>query len=174
MPGEKFKLPDGVKKWLDMKMLIILGIVGKMAWDTFTTGAEVKYQQHFRETLKTDGAKNIIQNQIVSEMEGALEDKNFLGKAFSAKGMIHEIDKQVGIAKQHVIDEVIAADSSKINLVSGLGVMSGIRDEEVMPLLGKLLKAINDGELIFKDEIEELVKDEVKKRTSRRVTANIP
>ena len=165
MPGEKFKLPEGLKKWFDTKMIIILGIVGKMIWDTFQVGAEVAYQQHFQETLKTEGAKNIIGEQISTKMDYALEDKNFLSKAFSAEGIIIEIDKQVDIAKQHIVDEVVAADSSKINLVSGLGVLSGIRDEEVMPLLSRLLKAVDDGDLIFKEDIEDLIEDEVKKRT---------
>lgn len=171
MPGEKFKLLEGIKKWFDTKMIIILGIAGKMIWDTLQVGAEVKYQQHFQDTLKTDGAKNIIDEQIYSRMDNALEDKNFLSKAFSAEGIIIEIDKQIDVAKQHIVDEVVAADSSKINLVSGLGILSGIRDEDVMPLLSKLLKAVDDGDLIFKEDIENLIEDEVKRRVSRSVRA---
>ncbi len=161
---DKFKIPEKYKKWLDAKMIIILGIVGKMAWDTFTTGAEIKYQQHFQETLKTNGAKNIINKQISNKMENALEDKNFLAKAFSAEGIIKEIDKQIDVAKQHIVDEVVAADSSKIDFIGALGSGSGIRDEDIMPMLIELVTAINNGELLFKTDVEKYIEKEVKRR----------
>lgn len=169
---DKFKIPEKYKKWLDAKMIIILGIVGKMAWDIFTTGAEIKYQQHFQETLKTNGAKNIINEQISNKMDNALEDKNFLAKAFSAEGIIKEIDKQIDIAKQHIVDEVVAADSSKIDFVGGIAIGAELRDEAIMPILIKLVKAIDNGDLVFKADIEDMIESEVKKRLSRNVRAD--
>lgn len=160
------------KGFFDAKGLLLLGIVGKLAWDMFTTGAEVKYQLHFQETLKTDGAKNIISSQIIGEMDEALEDKNFLAKAFSSDGIIDEIDKQIKIAKKHIVDDVLKADSSKIDFVGGIAVGAELRDEAIMPILIKLVKAINDGDLVFKADIEDMIESEVKKRLSRNVRAD--
>lgn len=161
---EGFKIPEKLKKWLDMKMILIMGIVGKMAWDMFTTGAEVKYQIHFQETLKTDGAKNIIHTQIVDEMDNALEDKNFLAKAFSSDGIIAEIDKQISIAKKHIVDEVIVADSTKIDFIGAVAIDSDLRDEKIIPAIAMLVKAYENGDILLKDDVEEYIKEEVKKR----------
>lgn len=167
-----FKIPEKYKKFIDGKLILLLGVIGKMVWDTFTTGAEVKYQQHFQETLKTEGAKNIITKQITAEMDNALEDKNFLAKAFSSEGIIDEIDKQIDISKKHIVDEVVAADSSKIDFIGALGVGAEVRDEAIMPMLIELIKAIDNGDLVFKEDIEDLIESEVDKRLTRTVRAN--
>jgi len=169
---KSWKIPPKLKNWIDMKMVIILGIVGKMAWDMFTTGAEFKYQIHFQETLKTDGAKNIIHEQITNEIDGALEDKNFLAKVFSADGIINEIDKQISRAKQHIVDEVFIADSSKIDFVGTIAVGADLRDESIMPMLIDLVVAIKEGDLIFRDDIEDVIEDEVERRLTRTVRAD--
>jgi len=170
--NQKYKLPPWMKKWLDVKMLLLAGIIGRMAWTTFTTGAEVQYQTHFQESLQTDAAKAILKKQNVEDMDDALTDKNFLAKAFSSDGIIDEIDKQIKIAKQHIIDEVVSADSSKIDFVGGIAVGAELRDEAIMPILIKLVKAIDNGELVFKADIEDMIEDEVKNRVSRTVRAN--
>lgn len=169
---EGWKMPPKLKKWFDIKLLLLLGVVGKMLWTTFTTGAEVQYQAHFQESLQTVGAKAILKTQMASEMDDALEDKNFLAKAFSSDGIIDEIDKQIVIAKKHIVDEVVSADSSKIDFVGYIGAGSGIRNEDILPMFVELMKAIDNGELIFKSELDEYIKKEVKKQTTRVVRAD--
>jgi len=169
---EKFKIPAKYKKWLDAKMIIILGIVGKMAWDTFTTGAEVKYQQHFQATLKTEGAKNIVKDQITLEIDNAMDDANLWKKAFGNDHLIDYVSDKVAEAKQHIVDDVLRADTSKIDFVGGLGVLTGKRNEDIMPMLAEIIKLIDDGELMTKDDAEKMIEAEVKKRVTRTVRAN--
>ena len=172
MSKEGFKIPPSIKKWFDTKMLLILGIAGKMIWDTFQVGAEVKYQQHFQETMKTEGVKNIVKTQITDEIDFAMDDANLWKKAFGNDHLIDFVSDKVSEAKQHIVNEVVAADSSKINFVSGIGVLAGKRDEDIMPILAKIVKAIDDGEILFKDDIEEYIEKEVKRRTTRTVRAD--
>jgi len=157
MPKDKSKIPEKYKKFFDTKMIIILGIVGKILWDTFTTGAEVKYQKHFQETMQTSGVKMIIKSQISS----AMDDANIWKKALANEHLSSFALEAANKAKEEISKQILLQDSSKVNLISTLGLGSGIRDEEIVPILVGLLKAIDNGDLIFKEDIEELIEEEV-------------
>ncbi len=159
------------KGFFDTKGLLLLGVVAKLAWDTFQVGAEVKYQAHFQETMKTDGVKNIVKTQIVEEIDGAMDDANLWKKAFGNDHLVDYVSDKVAEAKQHIVDDVLRADTSKIDFVSGLGVLSGKRNEDIMPILAKIVKAIDDGDIMFKDDVEKYIEKEIKRRT-RNVRAN--
>jgi hypothetical protein len=172
MSEEGFKIPPSIKKWLDAKTVIILGVVAKMVWDTFQVGAEVKYQEHFRETLKDEKSIDIVDTRVAMGINVAMDDANLWKKAFGNDHLLDFVSDKVSEAKQHIVDEVVSADSSKINFVSGLGVLAGKRDEDIMPILAKIVKAIDDGDILFKDDIEDYIEREVKRRTSRVVRAD--
>ena len=172
MTDTNTKIPPSIKKWLDTKMIIILGVVAKMIWDTFQVGAEVKYQEHFRETLQTEKSIDIVDTRVAMGIDVAMDDAQLWKKAFGNDQLLDFVSEKVDEGKQFVIDEVISADSSKIDFIGGLGVGSGLRNEAIMPILVKIIKAIDKGDLMFKDDVEEYIDREVKKQTTRVVRAN--
>jgi len=151
------------KKFLDAKGWAVLGLlvmqVGSWAVNAFTDTVAV-------------GAETKMNNAIDSRIETAMNDANMLSKAFSSDKLLYEINKQVKIAKQEVKNEVYAADSSKIDFIGALGVGATLRDEEIMPMFVQLLISIDNGELLFKKDIEDLIEKEVEKRISRTVRAS--
>jgi hypothetical protein len=163
------------KGFFDAKSLMLLGVIAKVLWDTFSVGIEAQKQAVFQENLKTPIAKSIRKAETLIIMDEALEDKNIWHKVMTNDNLISIIDDEVHKAKQLIVDEVLTADSTKTDFISAIAMNSDLRDEKIIPAISKLIKAVENGELIFKDDIEDFIEREVKRRTDiRRVSTIIP
>ncbi len=67
--------------------------------------------------------------------------------------------------RDDIVNEVQSDSSKNVAMNSFLGKEVGVRDEQVLPLLAKLLKAYDNGEFTTKKELEEYVDKEI--RTAR-------
>lgn len=157
------------KKFLDAKGYAILGLIIMQS-----AGYVIDY---FTETVSI-GAETQVNTKIDSRIEAAIDDANMWHKLAASPHFLKEVYKY----KSQIADEMIKADSSKIDFVSYIGSGSGIRNEDILPMFVELMVSIDNGDLIFKEDIEaiiseevkEQVKKEVKRATTRIVTARIP
>ncbi len=151
--------PNKLKSFFDAKAFAILGLIVMQIWGSFsdvvTTGVDAK-----------------INTQIDNRIESKIEDANTWKKVLSNTHLAEFAFDKVQEAKGEIVKEVLSADSAKIDFINAIGVGSGIRNEDVTPILIKLVEAIDNGDLIFRKDIEEIIKKEVKKATTRYVNAN--
>lgn len=138
--------------------LIVVFLVSK--WDgivaTFSTGANTEKQEEFEKSL----SKAMENEDVVKKF---LENDKFVDLFFESK-LVREHTAQLGDGlRDQIIEDVMKKDTNKISMRSFIGMEIGVRDEDVLPLLSKLLDAYNKGEIMTKEEADDFIRREIRR-----------
>ena len=139
-------------KFLDAKFWAILGLISMQIYNSVAETVSV-------------GAETQVNTKIDSRIVSAIDDANMWHKLAASPHFLKAVYKYKG----QIADEMLKADSSKIDFVSYIGSGSGIRNEDILPMFVELMVAIDNGELILKSDIEDIIAEEVKEQVKIQV-----
>ena len=62
------------------------------------------------------------------------------------------------VIRDNIVSDVIREDSTKISTTAFICKEIGIRDEQVLPMMAKMLKSYKDGEIPTKKEVDSIAR----------------
>ena len=142
-------------------ILIIVGIVlviGNQIWSYVQKGAQADVDKHITEVV----INSLQKEEIILELLKNPKFVQLILESPEVKAYEGEIGMKI---RDDIVNEVQSDSSKNVAMNSFLGKEVGVRDEQVLPLLAKLLKAYDNGEFTTKKELEEYVDKEI--RTAR-------
>ncbi len=146
---------DIKKEWKKYLVgVIMLGLVGfgDKIIDIFNTGAEVEFSQKVEAVV----IKSLQNEEIIKEL---LKNPKFVALILESDE-VKKFEEEAGMRiRDEIVDQVTKSDTNKVSMRSFLGKEIGIRDEDVLPLLGELLKAYDKGEITTTEELEDKLRD---------------
>ena len=146
---------DIKKEWKKYLVgVIMLGLVGfgDKIIDIFNTGAEVEFSQKLEAVV----IKSLQNEEIIKEL---LKNPKFVALILESDE-VKKFEEEAGMRiRDEIVDQVTKSDTNKVSMRSFLGKEIGIRDEDVLPLLGELLKAYDKGEITTTEELEDKLRD---------------
>jgi hypothetical protein len=128
-------------------MVLIGGIFagGVMVWEYVQKGRE---QEKF-EQFKSDALRLVEQESKLPNLLTKIMESDFI-RDFA--------DDKQALIESTIVDQVLREDSAKVGLQTYLGRETGMRDEDIYPLLAKLIKAYNDGQIMTEDDVKEMIR----------------
>jgi len=154
---EKKSSGKRIKEKLKLEVIAIIGLIVMQCWGYFsefiTAGAEVKFQQQVEAVYQNIAFKN----KVDSLFQANMQDPSVLRMILASEAVGEFAQGNAIKVEQAIVDRVLSEDSSKISTVGYLGQATGLRDEVILPLLAKILKAYEEGEIMTKDQVESLL-----------------
>lgn len=137
--------------FLKKHIFTILCVVGLSVWNItknlISAGADVRFSEKVVMIVKDKEVETWLRELIDSQIEEAMNDPFVLIDVLSSEHIERYAERKAIEVKQHVMKRIMKDDSSKVSIISLLAKELNIRDENVMPLFGKLLKAYKDGRI---------------------------
>jgi len=146
---------DVKKEWkkylVGIIMLALVGFGDKII-SVFNTGAEVE----FNEKVESVVIKSLQKEGIIQEL---IKNPRFV-QLILESDEVKKFEEEAGMRiRDEIVEQVTKSDTNKVSMRSFLGKEIGIRDEDVLPLLGELLKAYDKGEITTTEELEDKLRD---------------
>lgn len=147
---EKETFKDKLKGLLEAKSLVIIGLVIMTCWnfisDTFKEGADLKFNNRVTQVIKLNESYyvGLINKAIDSTMNDSFTFLDVLSSDHINKYVTHKSEE----IKEHVGKEIMRQDSIKGSVVNELGEKTGYRNEDILPMLGELIKAYKEGKIL--------------------------
>lgn len=156
--GKKFK------EALDMKTValavLILWTVGEKLWGYIEMGAKAEFQADVAETFAGDAFYNAVDSVFVIK----IKDPETLNEILNSEE-VTKFSEEAGVkVRNAIIEDVMKKDTNKISMRSFIGMKTGLRDEDVLPALAKLMKAWENGELMTKAQADAYITGQIKKQ----------
>ncbi len=152
------KITKKVKGQIITALLVVLAFVGTKVWDWTVDGDEQEM---------VGVVKGVLQEQ--------LQDPYTLHQVLKSPAVTEFTKESQEHIKKTIEAGILKDDSSRISIEALLGKETGLRDEMIAPLLAKIIKAFDAGEMMTKHQAEEMIDDQVKKILGRRnISADIP
>ena len=158
MSDFKDKLLSALKDKTIVLIVLVLGVVGKQVWDYVQKGAQVDVDNHIEEIV----VKSLQKDEVVRIL---LQNPNVV-RMILESDEVKEFTEQAGQdIHDKIVEDVTRSDTNKVSMRSFVGMEAGVRDEQVLPILAKIVKAWNEGEITTNKQLEEYVDREI--RTAR-------
>lgn len=159
---EQTALKEKIKKAIDIKTVAIIGLIISQTWsyvsDVFTKGM----QQEFQDKVEQLYEKDSFRDKVDEAFQENMRDPMVLSMVLSSSQVTDFAEENAKKVKAAIVDQVLREDSTKVSTVSYLGRQTGLRDEDILPLLAEIIKAWEEKELITKDQAESMFKRTVR------------
>jgi len=153
---------NAVVSFLKRNALSIILIIGTGVYTIIMPILGKGAKAEFNESIIKACDDPAVKEKLTAEFERNLTDPTILGKVLESP-TINDFTKDAGDKiRNTVIENVLSEDSSKISTVSYIGKETGMRDEDVLPKLAKLLQAWDKGELMTKDEADAYIEKKLR------------
>jgi hypothetical protein len=136
-----------VKKHIITFVIGALIVVWTFVKDAFVTGADVKFQEKIMLIIKNEQSTKHIKSIALKCIDDEMNDPFALIDILSSEHVNKFAESKAVEVKEAVKKEILKNDSIKGDMIHELGVGTGIRNDEVMKELVKLLKAFKEGKL---------------------------
>ena len=131
---------------------VILVFAGEKVWGYIEKGVEADFETQVEEIFMAK-LKEPTTFDILLNSKEVTKFKEDAGKEVRAE----------------IIEDVMKKDTNKISMRSFLGMKTGLRDEDVLPALAKLLDAWEKGDLMTKEQANNYINHKLSRRVSPRV-----
>jgi len=121
---------------------IIMPILGK--------GAKAEFNENIIKAYDDPSVKE----KVSKEFEKNLTDPTILSKVLKSPTIDNFTSEAGDKIRRSVVENVLKEDSTKLSTVSYIGKEIGMRDEDVLPKLAKLLQAWDKGEIMTKEQAD--------------------
>ena len=146
-----------LKKSLDGKaitlILLIVWTAGEKAWDTYSKGKEAE-EVRFIESV-FDGDK--FGEKVGHEFKSQMKDPSVLGEIIEYPSVSKLTELAQRDIEKSLYDKFMAEDSTRISLVTYLGLKTGLRDEVVEEKFAKMFELFVRGDLITKEQAQRMI-----------------
>ena len=138
---------ETIKKHIITIALSLLVVCWTFVKDAFVTGADAKFKQSVIVIVKGEDATRYYNTLIREAIDNEMNNPMSLIEILSSEHVNRFAQKKAAEVREAVRKELLKEDSIKGNLIHDLGLGTGIRNDEVLDELTKLLKAFREGKL---------------------------
>ena len=121
----------------------------------------------FTWTLIQKGSEVTINEKIDARIESKLSDAHLIEMLLNTDKIKDFTSKAGKDIKAKIIEDVIRKDSNKVSMRAFIGSEIGIRDEQVLPLLAKILMSYKSGDIPTVKKLDSLIKRHTKENRIR-------
>ena len=141
------KFLEALKKNLVTLALSVVVVCWTFIKDVYVTGAEAKSKKEFINLLGSKDSRKLIYHISDSAINVALNSSAVWLELLSSTHINSYAKEKSKEVRESIYQDLVKKDSMEVDMVHLLGEGIGIRNEDVMPELIKLLKAFKRGEL---------------------------
>ena len=167
---------DIKKEWKKYLVgVIMLGLVGfgDKIIDIFNTGAEVEFKNEVATTFTVKEGTPFY-NAVDSVVTLKVKDPALISLLLESDEVVEAQHQAALDIRNTIIEDVMKKDTNKISMRSFLGMKTGLRDEDVLPALAKLLDSWEKGELMTKRQADAYVTRKVKSMVDKKSLKETP
>ena len=140
-----------LKKLFKDNIIAVVLSIGVVGWtfvkDLISTGADVKFNERVFVVIQSDVSRKYIEGLIYKAIDNEMNDPFALMEILSSQHVSEYAEEKAQEVREAVKNEIMRNDSAKGDLIHDLGIGTGMRNEDIMPELIKLLKAFRRGDL---------------------------
>jgi hypothetical protein len=156
---------DKLKKAMSAQTVIlamlVLGYVGEKVWGYIEVGAKTEFQADVATTFTAKKGTPFF-NAVDSVVTLKVKDPELISMLLESKEVKEAQHQAAQDIRNTIIEDVMKKDTNKISMRSFLGMKTGLRDEDVLPALAKLLNAWEKGDLMTKKEADDYIKKRIR------------
>ena len=130
-----------LKKHIITIVLIAVTAIGGTVWTLIQKGSEATFNEKVDARIKLSMSNSHLIDMLL--------------KTDKIKEFTERAGRQI---EDRIIEDVIKKDSVKISTRAFIGSSIGIRDEQVLPLMAKLLKDYKDGKITTTNNLDSLIR----------------
>ena len=136
---------------LKKHLFTIICVIGLSTWnltkDLISTGADVKFSQKVIYVVKTEPVQEWVDSLVQIRIESTMKDPLIWMNVLSSSFVGNFAESKAKEVREKISIQIMKQDSIKGSVVNELGISTGIRNEDIIPMLGELIKAYKSGRL---------------------------